>query len=117
VVGPKRTKATTLLIVLATLGGLLGIVLAAIAACLCARWRGRRSISPASGPPPLPPAAPPSNKDGKGAAAAAAAAAGDKDARELRIRVQHPTDAANALRQHHVDGAIAEMPWAPQTAV
>lgn len=92
-----KTK-TTLIIVLAVLGGLLAVLLALAAACFFVRRR-RRAVGPAQEPvdPPEevkePEMAP---------------------SRRLRIRVQRPADADSALRQHHADAAIAELPWAPR---
>jgi hypothetical protein len=103
----------TLVIVLAALGGLLGLVLLAIACCAGFRFMRWKAVRPEHAPPraPAPPAGLPAKRGGGKARSAA------QDEQQLRIRVQRPADADAALRQHRVGGALAELPWAPQTAV
>lgn len=95
----KGSTKSTLMIVLGVLGGLLALLLLGVGVWVVARRRGWRQVQPAA------PAAP--SKPGAGRKASAN--------RNLRIRVQRPADADAALRQHRVEGAIAELPWAPKT--
>jgi hypothetical protein len=101
VTSAKKITKTTLVTVLAVLGAIIGIVLlTALGYCLARRrWK------------PVQPSVPPP------AAAAPQKTKRKPSTRQLRIRVQRPADAESAMRQHRVEGAIAELPWAPKTNV
>ncbi|KAH7622865.1 hypothetical protein NADE_007734 [Nannochloris sp. 'desiccata'] len=95
----KKGTKTTLIIVLSVLGAIIGVLIITAIGCCLVR-RGWKPVHPVVPPPASPQKAKrkPSN-------------------RHLRIRVQRPADAESAMRQHRVDGAIAELPWAPKINV
>lgn len=83
-----------LVIVLATLGAIAGVLIAAAITYFGWKRCGWKKVEPEQPPSP--------KKD-------------ENVARHLRIRVQRPADADAAIRQHQVGGAMAELPWAPET--
>jgi len=96
----KKATKTTLIIVLSVLGAIIGVLFITALGCCLVR-RGWKPVHPVV-PPPTAPQKKPKRKPSN---------------RHLRIRVQKPADAESAMRQHRVDGAIAELPWAPKTNV
>lgn len=86
---------SVMVIVLAILGALVGLLLIAVGIYFILRKCGVRKVEPIE--PEI------SKKD-------------ENVARHLRIRVQRPAEADAAMRQHQVDGAMAELPWQPRTA-
>jgi hypothetical protein len=86
-----------LAIVLAVLGALVGILVIAVIAFFVMKKCGWRKVEPLEPEDSIQNA-----KD-------------ENVARHLRIRVQRPAEADQAIQQHRVDGAMAELPWAPKT--
>ena len=94
----SSSGSNTLVIVLGALGALVGIVIVAVITYFCLKKCGWRAVHPDQEEEVQTP-----KKD-------------EHVARHLRIRVQRPAEADAAMRQHQVDGAMAELPWAPRTA-
>lgn len=90
--------SNVLVIVLAVLGALIGLLVISVLVYYGLKKWGWRRVDPVEEVDANP-------KDMKD----------ENVARHLRIRVQRPADADAAIRQHQVDGAMAELPWQPHT--